>query len=476
MNKVLSQTLKNIKISLKYRIHMSKSNVFLLVIDSFRSDKFFGEKKTSKTPAIDSLIKKGVFFSQAISPAGSTSSSTATLFSGLHPFKTGMSGTKYKMINSKIPLYTNYFEEKNFNAYCYIPNTAAITLARAYGFSEKNVFTFSHTKRLFEGLGEKIIDTIQGLSEPWFLYVHLMDLHFPVWPPKEFDDSQYGESNYEKTVSGIDHWIGKFLEILNLDETLLIITADHGDYIPMLQKNNSTLNLEYTSTQKFFWKIGTKLPSFLYPLGIKLYFDLQKKRKKNLGEKISDKKLSIYEQRSLLMSRSDKHHRVFDDLIRVPLLFAGKNVPKTGQIKQQVGIVDVFPTALDILNISDKNSSDGRSLKPLFSNQELEEKPIYIESPPAIASSNQHVIGIRTSEFKYFRSSKSSKENIHLFDLLHDPLEEENISSKNPEIVEKMENLLQNLLSDKTNDSKDEELNDDEQKRVENELKKLGYM
>ena len=455
---------------------MSKSNIFLLVIDSFRSDKFFGSKKTSKTPIIDSLINEGGFFSQAISPAGSTSSSTASLFSGLHPFKTGMSGKNYKIINSKIPLYTNFLEEQGYNAYCYIPKTAAITLARAYGFSEKNIFTFNHTNRLFDGLGKKIIKTIKNFQEPWFLYVHLMDLHFPVWPPKEFDDPKFGSSNYEKTVSAIDYWIGKFLEEINLNDTLLVITADHGDYIPIVKNDKSTLNLEYTSSQKLLWKIGTKLPSFLYPLGIKLYFDLQKKRKKDLGKKILNQNLTPYEQRSLLMSRSDKHHRVFDDLIRVPLLFLGKDVPKIGEIKHQAGLVDVFPTILDFLNIPNQNKSDGITLKPLFFNKNIEKKPIYIESPPAIISSDQHVIGIRTIEYKYFRSSKNSKENIHLFDLLNDSLEEENISSKNPDIVEKMERLLQELLSGKLESTEVEQLDDDEQKRVENELKKLGYM
>ena len=37
-----------------------KQNIFLITLDSCRSDKFYGENKTSVTPNIDELIKKGI--------------------------------------------------------------------------------------------------------------------------------------------------------------------------------------------------------------------------------------------------------------------------------------------------------------------------------------------------------------------------------------------------------------------------------
>ena len=41
-------------------------NVILLIIDSFRSDKF-SDIDTSKKPNIDNLIKNGIFFSPGVS-------------------------------------------------------------------------------------------------------------------------------------------------------------------------------------------------------------------------------------------------------------------------------------------------------------------------------------------------------------------------------------------------------------------------
>ena len=42
-----------------------KFNIFLMVIDSLQARKFYGEK-TSLTPNIDSLMKKGTYFENFI--------------------------------------------------------------------------------------------------------------------------------------------------------------------------------------------------------------------------------------------------------------------------------------------------------------------------------------------------------------------------------------------------------------------------
>ena len=46
-----------------------KPNILFLLIDSLRADKCFGDKKTSITPNLDSLIKNGTYFSQTICSA-----------------------------------------------------------------------------------------------------------------------------------------------------------------------------------------------------------------------------------------------------------------------------------------------------------------------------------------------------------------------------------------------------------------------
>ena len=64
--------------------------------------------------------------------------------------------------------------------------------------------------------------------------------------------------------------------------------------------------------------------------------------------------------------------------------------------------------------------------------KQLEEIPVFLESATnSTRSPDSNVIGIRTSEFKYFRDRDDSTKNIHLYDLREDPLEENNIAETN---------------------------------------------
>ena len=56
-----------------------KPNIVFLLIDSFSSEKCYGENKTSVTPNLDSLLKKGTYFTQAINSAPSTAPSVSSI-------------------------------------------------------------------------------------------------------------------------------------------------------------------------------------------------------------------------------------------------------------------------------------------------------------------------------------------------------------------------------------------------------------
>ena len=84
---------------------------------------------------------------------------------------------------------------------------------------------------------------------------------------------------------------------------------------------------------------------------------------------------------------------------------------------------------------------------------------------PHISKEHQNFIGIRTANFKYVRDSVY-KQNFLLFNLVNDPLEEKDISKENPEIIFKMEIILENYLNQKIDSSK---MNTEQQKKVEDE-------
>ena len=123
----------------------------------------------------------------------------------------------------------------------------------------------------------------------------------------------------------------------------------------------------------------------------------------------------------------------------------------------------------------DENGWDGESLVPLLNGESNKSNPVYIETASVTKDEMLgKVVGVRTSEYKYFRSRKSPKEKIHLYDLKNDPLEENNLSKINPEIVKNMELILSNFLV-KLNVNVSEP-DDEESRLIESELKRLGYM
>ena len=167
---------------------------------------------------------------------------------------------------------------------------------------------------------------------------------------------------------------------------------------------------------------------------------------------------------------------LFDELVRIPLIFAGFGVPSNLMIKQQVRQIDIFPTLCELVGIpSDLGKINGRSLVPILNKKSLVEEPAYIESGSASATKLGKVMGIRTSNYKYLRSRKDSTKNVTLYDVKNDPNETKNIASLNPQIIKEMEKTLQKITSDYTQNNS-VPTTKDESKKIEAELRKLGYL
>lgn len=451
-----------------------KPNILFIVIDSLRADKCYGNKKTSVTPNIDSLINDGTYFTKTFSSAAATALAVGSMLTGLYPSHNGMGGKTYDKLDSNIPNYIKILKDNGYNTYSSAPQIAS-DFGLTYDFenidsSHDNYFS------LFAGLGDQILQKFSSdkLQRPWFFYLHLFDLHTPVIVPNNFTDDKFGTNQYEKMVSAIDAWLGELFKKIDREQTLIILTSDHGEYIPVVKHEDKIINLEPGSTETNLWNIGNKIPPSLYPAKKLLGSLLRKVRKKSKFSQISNLSLTSYEKRILLESRMGYGHRMYDDLIHVPLVFSGYGVPKDTKISNLVRHVDIFPTILDIISTIDNSKKDGVSLFPLFSNVQVDELPACIESPPSIYGKSKKSIGIRTTDYKYIRDIDNTGAILELYDLKNDSLEEINIAVSNKHIVEKMESLL-NLHRGKSYSKEKPPMSPEEIKKIEEKLKKLGY-
>jgi len=452
-----------------------KPNIIFLIIDSFREDKFL-QSSTSKKPNIDNLIKNGTYFSNAFSTADATILSWSSIFTGKYPFKTGIRSSRFNKLNDDVPSIFSHLKKSNYSFYGFLP-TFSETIGLFPNFKNDN-FLYDYTETLYTGLGEKIILLLSNMkkNEPWFLTIHLLDLHFPLLVPKKFDSEEYGFSKYDRIVSSLDEWLKIFLKKVDFSNTILVITADHGTYIKKIKKNSEIIDFEDDAEKELLIKnVSKNIPSILKPIKDKLFLKLQDKKRNSVLNELSKHQLTNYEKRTLTGGLISKDHFMFDDQIHVPLLFVGKNIEHDKKFFKQVSLIDIFPTIAYLVNDSfDYTSCDGKNLLPLKSENIFIEKLAYFESNPLIDMPSNDVVGIRSSNFKYFRDKNSKDKRIHLFDLKNDILEEYNSSTSNPIQVEKMENELQKLLNSKKDDIVNKENSNSDE--IENELRKMGYV
>ena len=459
-----------------------KPNILFLIVDSLRADKVSGTENNSITPNLDHIKKNGVFFDHAISSADGTMLAYAGLFSGKHPFKTGMRSAKLTRLCNTIS-YFEVLKNYDYNLYGCLPRLAA-SLEIIPEFENNDEAFLDLFPDTSSKAGEIILKKLEGnMKEPWCFLVHVTNMHFPIKKPKGFEDEKFGSNNYEKQVSAIDAWIGKVLKKIDLEKTLVVITGDHGSYIQSLK--NKSLEIDFqdnANLQNNIAKVSRRFPKFAEPLKLKLFLMRERANQKRKRNKIQKLNLKPHETRGLLDQRGNTDRFLFDEKIRVPLFMIGSKINQCISISKQVRLIDVFPTICEIVGIPKwEEKVDGISLYPLLENKKMDDLIAYIESTPAVVIETNNVIGIRTDKYKYFRNRNDANLDIHLFDLENDPFEDDNIAKESKEIVESMECKLQEITNGYSLDdvSYDDETNKQETTEVTNVkqiFKDMGYV
>ena len=105
----------------------------------------------------------------------------------------------------------------------------------------------------------------------------------------------------------------------------------------------------------------------------------------------------------------------------------------------------------------------------------MKEIPAYIETGSAYPTKMGETIGLRTSKYKYLRNRNDENRDVRLFDLKQVPFENNNIANFELVIVQSMEAELKKIKKGNKKDMPDD-LSKEEIKKIEYELKKLGYL
>ena len=476
-------------------------NIIFFLIDGLRADQVYGNNRTGKTPNFDSLIQNGMYFEQAITSADGTIISLNTIFNS--NFQVAHAARYQKIVLNENNLI-DILKKKGYHIYGTLPNFASFNSLLEHFENENNNDRIEnsdlstgdlidpvtaqflgqkiegshseyerHRATLPTGLAKEIIQLLESKEkqEPYFYYFHIFDLHplrqgmMPIGI-EDFDNEKFGSSLYERTVSSIDFWLGKIFEHIDKND-VIILTADHGERIP----HGGMREVDFQPKLEHAVDFGKKiLPKSAHKIGGEFLYNIRKsvgKRKLNK----SNKKLTNYQKRS-----RDPYFTLslFDELIRVPLLFVGNSI-KPRIITKQVRHVDISPTIYELLDIPLDRKISGKSLISLDDESSQEENPSYLHTMPHHKLSPSDMVGLRTSKHKYFRAARDPKESVNLYDLKNDPCENYNIAETNKDLVTQFEKKILQLEKDNLPEY-EEKISEKELQRISNELKRLGYM
>jgi arylsulfatase A-like enzyme len=172
------------------------------------------------------------------------------------------------------------------------------------------------------------------------------------------------------------------------------------------------------------------------------------------------------------------HVKLYEELIHIPLIIFGPDI-NTNLINTQFSLMDIAPTILDLLNISNPVHFVGKSVLSLLKGSILSSSGIISEGISYRGEGKTYAY--RTDNYKYILSIYE-KEKEELYDLKNDSKEKTNIANTR---IKKLKYFRAKILEHinrekhKFNYVKSGEsilLTEEEDKIIKERLQKLGYI
>lgn len=165
-------------------------NVLLVIVDTLRADRMslYGYPRPT-TPNLEAFAREAVVFTNAHSQAGCTFPSVNSLLTSRQPAAFLVPGSSLG-IPDTIRSLPEILREQGYStlavsASSVVRNTPS-KINRTGGFGRGfDVFDESCHRRAARCVNEKGLGLLEGVREPWFLYLHYMEPHAPYEPPPD---------------------------------------------------------------------------------------------------------------------------------------------------------------------------------------------------------------------------------------------------------------------------------------------------
>jgi arylsulfatase A-like enzyme/Tfp pilus assembly protein PilF len=218
-------------------------SIILISVDTLRADRLscYGYRGRP-TPHIDAIAKGGTLFSQVSSQAPLTLPSHVSLLTSSYPFSNGITDNGQQLGPNAVTLAT-LLKSRGYRTAAFV---GGFVLDRRFGLNQGFDFYDSpfdlHRRRGIDPgdvkrLGEEVVRAAnhwleENSSQPFFLFLHLYDLHTPYDLPAALRQ-RFPGPGYEAELAYVDEVLGGFWSALAqqrlLEKALVVFTSDHGE-------------------------------------------------------------------------------------------------------------------------------------------------------------------------------------------------------------------------------------------------------
>lgn len=438
--------------------------VVLIIVDTLWADHLgcYGyPRKTS--PFMDQLAKQGIHFNHAVAAMATTAPAITTIFTSLYPLQHNVIRNSHKLDSSHQTLaeilsgmgyqtlgfVSVYFRGRNIHQGFKIFDEPRDLGGAKYRVAKKTIDSLIHW---FDR---------NAFPEKFFLWIHLYDPHHPLHPPDAF---------LKKHSTGTGDAKAAFKNFL--------LDRQHVDF-----------DFFNNDTEKMFNVIDAYDGEISYvDAEIQRVFNFLKK--KGLGSRTlwiitADHGEGLGNHRWL-----EHGKRIYNEQVRVPLLFYSPNLPGGKVINAVTEHVDILPTVLDMVNKNKKNLSSskfqGVSLFPLMSTGQVafpskyafSQRKSYRDIPrPEVINPDEtdyedgNKYALQNQFYKYIYWTAGKDE---LYDLKDDPYETRNRINDLRDVAEDFKNRIKMKIKTlkETGLHKPSSVDD----KTFKELKSLGYL
>jgi arylsulfatase A-like enzyme len=217
----------------------TSTSVLLVTLDTTRADHLgcYGAAFAA-TPNLDELAREGVRFDEAISPTPLTLPSHASIFTGMVPRRHGVRDNALFRLGEKPDVLAGVLGRHGYTTAAFVSSVVLdrITgLDRGFEVYDDTVrvgarSAFDYRERAAIQTNDTVLRHLDGLEEPFFLWVHYFDPHLPYVPPEPFRGRFPGRP-YDGEIAFMDQQLGRLLDAVRkrTASLLVVVAGDHGE-------------------------------------------------------------------------------------------------------------------------------------------------------------------------------------------------------------------------------------------------------